>query len=63
MINTCIKNGSLGSKIVGSGGGGSIISLSLDNIISDKIVSELKKLGVRDVFIAKKGKGPTVSYE
>lgn len=63
MINTCIKNGSLGSKIVGSGGGGSIISLSLDNIISDKIVSELKKLGVRDAFIAKKGKGPTVSYE
>tara|TARA_B100000575_G_scaffold54069_1_gene40616 strand:- start:50846 stop:51925 length:1080 start_codon:yes stop_codon:yes gene_type:complete len=63
MVDVSLKNGAIGSKIVGSGGGGSIISLSNNNEISNKVLSELVKLGIRDAFIAKKGRGPTISYE
>jgi len=63
MINIATDNGSIGSKIVGSGGGGSIICLSKDQSCSLKIVNELKKYGVKDAFIANMGKGPTISYE
>ena len=63
MIDVTKKNGAIGSKIVGSGGGGSIVSLSTNSNTSNKIVSELKRIGVKDVFIAKKGKGPTINYE
>ena len=34
-----------------------------DKSSSLKIVNELKKYGVKDAFIAKIGKGPTISYE
>jgi len=63
MIDVSKKNGAIGSKIVGSGGGGSIVSLSTNSNTSNKIVSELKRIGVKDVFIAKKGKGPEINYE
>ena len=63
MISIAEDNGSIGSKIVGSGGGGSIICLSQDQSCSLKIVNELKKYGVKDAFIANMGKGPTISYE
>ena len=63
MISIATDNGSIGSKIVGSGGGGSIICLSQDQSCSLKIVNELKKYGVKDAFIANMGKGPTISYE
>ena len=63
MIDVTKKNGAIGSKIVGSGGGGSIVSLSTNSNTSNKIVSELKRIGVKDVFIAKKGKGPEINYE
>lgn len=63
MINIATDNGSIGSKIVGSGGGGSIICLSKDQSCSLKIVNELKKYGVKNVFIANTGKSPTISYE
>ena len=63
MIDVSKENGAIGSKIVGSGGGGSIVSLSTNPNTSNKIVSELKRIGVKDVFIAKKGKGPTINYE
>lgn len=63
MINIATDNGSIGSKIVGSGGGGSIVCLSKDQSCSLKIVNELKKYGVKNVFIANTGKSPTISYE
>jgi galactokinase len=63
MIDIAMENGSIGCKIVGSGGGGSIVCLSEDKSSSIKIVNELKKYGVKDAFIAKIGKGPTISYE
>ena len=63
MISIAADNGSIGSKIVGSGGGGSIMCLSQDQSCSLKIVNELKKYGVKDAFIANMGKGPTTSYE
>ena len=63
MINIAMDNGSIGSKIVGSGGGGSIVCLSEDKSSSIKIVNELKKYGAKDAFIANIGNGPTVSYE
>ena len=63
MIDVSFENGAVGSKIVGSGGGGSIVSLSTKSNTSNKIVSELKSIGVKDAFIARKGKGPTIYYE
>ena len=63
MVSIAMDNGSIGSKIVGSGGGGSIVCLSQDQSCSLRIVNELKKYGVKDAFIAHMGKGPTVSYE
>jgi len=63
MINVAEFNGSIGSKIVGSGGGGSIVCLSKDENSSYDIINELKKIGVKDAFIAKKGRGPIISYE
>ena len=63
MIDVSFENGAVGSKIVGSGGGGSIVSLSTNSNTSNKIVSELKSIGVKDAFIARKGNGPTIYYE
>ena len=63
MIDIAMDNGSIGCKIVGSGGGGSIVCLSEDKSSSLKIVNELKKYGVKDAFIANLGKGPTINYE
>ena len=63
MINIAKENGAIGSKIVGSGGGGSIVSLSTNSNISNKIVSELKRIGVKDAFIANRGGGPKIYYE
>ena len=63
MIDVSYENGAVGSKIVGSGGGGSIVSLSTNSNTSNKIVSKLKGIGVKDAFIARKGNGPTIYYE
>ncbi len=63
MIEISKENGALGSKIVGSGGGGSIVSLSTDSYVSNQIILGLKQIGVKDAFIAKKGNGPKVYYE
>ena len=63
MIDISLENGAIGCKIVGSGGGGSIVSLSTNSNTSNKIVSELKSIGVKDAFIARKGNGPTIYYE
>ena len=53
MIDVSKENGAIGSKIVGSGGGGSVVCLSPDADTSNKIVSELRREGVKDAFIAK----------
>ena len=63
MIDISFENGAIGSKIVGSGGGGSIVSLSTNSNTSNKIVSKLKGIGVKDAFIARKGSGPSIYYE
>ena len=63
MIDVSKENGAIGSKIVGSGGGGSVVCLSTDADTSNKIVSELRRVGVKDAFIAKRGGGPTIHYE
>ena len=54
MIDVSKENGAIGSKIVGSGGGGSVVCLSTNSDSSNKIVSEFKRIGVKDAFIAKK---------
>ena len=58
MIDIAKQNGSLASKIVGSGGGGSIVCLSNDKNISLKIIEEFNKIGVKEAFIANKGSAP-----
>ena len=63
MIDISLENGAIGCKIVGSGGGGSIVSLSTNSNTSNKIVSKLKSIGVKDAFIARKGSGPSIYYE
>ena len=63
MIDISFENGAIGSKIVGSGGGGSIVSLSTNSNTSNKIVSKLRSIGVKDAFIARKGSGPSIYYE
>jgi galactokinase len=60
MIDIAEQNGSLASKIVGSGGGGSIVCLSNNKETSIKIVKELNKIGVKEAFIAKRGSGPKI---
>ena len=60
MIDIAKQNGSLASKIVGSGGGGSIVCLSNDENISLKIIEEFNKIGVKEAFIAKRGSGPKI---
>ena len=63
MINIAMDNGSIGSKIVGSGGGGSIVCLSDNESCSRQILEELIKFGAKKAFIANIGKGPRISYE
>ena len=58
MIDIAKLNGSLAAKIVGSGGGGSVVCLSNDKNISLKIIEEYNKIGVKEAFIANKGSAP-----
>ena len=48
MIDLAKKNGAYGYKIIGSGGGGSILILA-DNKFQEKIISDLKKMGVNEI--------------
>ena len=63
MVDSANKSGALGSKIVGSGGGGSIVCLSDNESCSRQILEELIKFGAKKAFIANIGKGPRISYE
>ena len=60
MIDIANKNGSLASKIVGSGGGGSIVCLSNNKETSAKILNKFNEIGVKEAFIAKRGSGPKI---
>ena len=51
--------GAYGSKIVGSGGGGSIVAI-FDKNISEGVVSKLKENGAKDAFIASQSNGPKI---
>ena len=55
----CNSIGSYGSKIVGSGGGGSIVAI-FDKNISESVVSKLKENGAKDAFIASQSNGPEI---
>ena len=59
MIDICNSMGAYGSKIVGSGGGGSIVAI-FDKNISDSVVSKLKENGAKDAFIASQSNGPEI---
>jgi len=59
MIDTCNSMGAYGSKIVGSGGGGSIVAI-FDKNISEVVVSKLKENGAKDAFIASQSNGPNI---
>ena len=63
VLDAAEEAGAKATKIVGSGGGGSIVCLSKNRSASLKIVNELKSYGVKDAFIANLGKGPTINYE
>ncbi|PQJ77663.1 mevalonate kinase family protein [Polaribacter porphyrae] len=51
MIKSALQNNALGAKIVGSGGGGSIMALATEND-EEKIISALKKAGAINVYKA-----------
>ena len=59
MIDICNSMGAYGSKIVGSGGGGSIVAI-FDKNISESVVSKLKENGAKDAFIASQSNGPEI---
>jgi len=59
MIDICNSMGSYGSKIVGSGGGGSIVAIC-DKNISEGVVSKLKDNGAKNAFIATQSNGPKI---
>ena len=62
MINICNSMGAYGSKIVGSGGGGSIVAI-FDKNISQGVVGKLKENGAKDAFIASQSNGPNIKSD
>ena len=56
MIDIATKNGAYGAKIIGSGGGGSILILSNENK-QDNIINKLFSIGVNDVVKANESPG------
>jgi galactokinase len=59
MIDAAIKNGALGAKIVGSGGGGSIVALAT-NKNEKKIMNAILEAGAKNVYIASIEKGASI---
>ena len=59
MIDAALKNGALGAKIVGSGGGGSIAVLSNKNKEED-IKNAILKAGAKNVYVAVVDKGARI---
>lgn len=56
MIETARKHGAYGTKIIGSGGGGSILILS-EKLHHKKIINELSKIGVNEIIKANESSG------
>ena len=56
MIDLAKKNGAYGYKIIGSGGGGSILILA-ENKFQEKIISDLKKMGVNEIVKSNESPG------
>jgi galactokinase len=56
MIEIARKHGAYGTKIIGSGGGGSILILS-KRLNHKKIISELSKIGVNEIIKANESSG------
>jgi len=56
MIDLAKKNGAYGYKIIGSGGGGSILILA-ENKFQQKIISDLKKMGVNQIIKSNESPG------
>ena len=56
MIDIATKNGAYGAKIIGSGGGGSILILSNENK-QENIINKLFSIGVNDVVKANESPG------
>ena len=51
MIDLALKNGSYGAKIIGSGGGGSILILT-NKVNENKIINAMYKVGAKEVVKA-----------
>ena len=49
MIENANRSGALGSKIVGSGGGGCIVAIA-DKNYKEKIINSIIKTGAKDAF-------------
>ena len=59
MIDAANKSGALGSKIVGSGGGGCIVSITkTDNQL--KIIQAIKASGAKDAFAVNISEGANI---
>ncbi len=56
MIDLVKKNGAYGYKIIGSGGGGSILILA-KNKFHEKIINDLKKIGVNEIVKSNESPG------
>ena len=56
MFDIAIENGAYGAKIIGSGGGGSILILSNENQ-QENIINKLFSIGINDVVKANESPG------
>jgi galactokinase len=56
MIDIAIENGAYGAKIIGSGGGGSVLILSNENQ-QENIINELISAGIKEIVKANESPG------
>ena len=59
MIDAANESGALGSKIVGSGGGGCIVAI-VQNQNQKQIIKAIKATGAEDAFAVNISKGATL---
>ena len=59
MIDAANDSGALGSKIVGSGGGGCIVAIGQDQN-QEQIIEAIKATGAEDAFAVKITKGASL---
>ena len=56
MIDIAIENGAYGAKIIGSGGGGSVLILSNENR-QENIINKLISAGIKEIVKANESPG------